>query len=53
MCIKSEVEEILFKLATNDHIHGDEAFLLTSNFGPNGLSAPTLGLCLNLNNRGF
>ena len=27
MCIKSEIEEILFKLATNDH--GDEAFLLT------------------------
>ena len=26
-CIKSEVEEILLKLATNDHI--DEAFLLT------------------------
>ena len=27
MCIKSEVEEILFKLATNDHSY--EAFLLT------------------------
>ena len=27
MCIKSEVEEILFKLATNDY--SDEAFLLT------------------------
>ena len=27
MCIKSEVEEILFKLATNNH--SDEAFLLT------------------------
>ena len=27
MCIKSEVEEILFKLATNDH--SDDAFLLT------------------------
>ena len=27
MCIKSEVEEILFKLATNDH--SDEDFLLT------------------------
>ena len=26
MCIKSEVEEILFKLATNDH--SDEAFLI-------------------------
>ena len=32
MRIKSEVEEILFKLATNDH--GDEAFLLTSKFWP-------------------
>ena len=37
MCINSEVEEILFKLATNDH----------QNFGPNGLSARTQGLCLN------
>ena len=27
MCVKSEVEEILFKLATNDQ--NDEAFLLT------------------------
>ena len=27
MCIKSEIEEILFKIATNDH--SDEAFLLT------------------------
>ena len=27
MCMKSEVEEILFKLAINDH--SDEAFLLT------------------------
>ena len=45
MCIKSEVEEILFKLTTNDH--SDEAFLLTSNIGPNGLSAPAQGLCLN------
>ena len=32
MCIKSEVEEILFKLATHDH--SDEAFLLTSKFWP-------------------
>ena len=32
MCIKSEVEEILFKPATNDH--SDEAFLLTSKFWP-------------------
>ena len=38
MCIKSETEEILFKLATNDH--SDEAF-----FGPNGLSVPAQGLC--------
>ena len=45
MCLKSEVEGILFKLATNDD--SDEAFLLTSNFGPNGLSAPTLRVCLN------
>ena len=30
ICIKSEVEEILFKLATYDH--SDEAFLLTSKF---------------------
>ena len=45
MCLKLEVEEILFKIAINDN--SDEAFLLTSNFGPNGLSAPTLGLCLN------
>ena len=45
MCTKSEVEEILFKLATNDH--SDEAFLSHQNFGPNGLSAPAQGLCLN------
>ena len=32
MCIKSEVEEILFKLATNDH--SDEAFLFTSKVWP-------------------
>ena len=32
MCIKSKVEEILFKLATNDH--SNEAFLLTSKFWP-------------------
>ena len=32
MCIKSEAEWILFKLATNDH--SDEAFLLTSKFWP-------------------
>ena len=44
MCIKSEVEEILFKLATNDH--SDETVLWHQNFGPNGLSAPAQGLCL-------
>ena len=52
MCIKSEVEEIHFKLATNDN--SDEAFLLTSNFGPNGLSAPyprAMFKLLFLNNR--
>ena len=32
MCIKSEVEGILCKLATNDH--SDEAYLLTSKFWP-------------------
>ena len=45
MCVKSEIEEILFKIATNDH--SDEAFLLHKKFGPNGLSAPAQGLCLN------
>ena len=39
MCIKSEVEAILFKLATNDH--SDEVFPLTTY----GLSAPAQGLC--------
>ena len=34
MCVKSENEVILFKLATNDYIHGDEAFMLTSKFWP-------------------
>ena len=32
MCIRTEVEEILFNLATNDH--SDEAFLLTKKFWP-------------------
>ena len=45
MYIKLEVEEILFKLATVDQ--RDKAFLLIKKFCPNGLSAPTLGLCLN------
>ena len=43
ICIKSEVEGILFRLATNDC--SNEAFLLI--FGPNELSAPAQGLCLN------
>ena len=43
MCIKSEVEEVFFfKLATNDQSH--EAFLLTSKFWPQWLSAPDQGL---------
>ena len=46
MCLKSEVEGILCKIATNDH--SDEAYLLTSKFGPNGLSTPAQGLCLNV-----
>ena len=42
MRIKLEVEEILFKLATND------PSCWHKNFSPNGLSAPTLArLCLN------
>ena len=32
MCIKSEVEEILFKLATD--YHSDEVFVLTSKYWP-------------------
>ena len=46
MCIKSEAEEIPFKLVTNNH--SDEAFLLTSTFWSFELSAPAQGLCLNL-----
>ena len=39
MCINAEVEEIHFKLATNDH--SDEAFPVDiKKFGPNGLSVP-------------
>ena len=38
MYLKSEVEEILFKLATNDH--SDEAFLLTSKFWPKWVICP-------------
>ena len=32
MCIKSEVDEILFKLVINDH--SDEAFLMALKFWP-------------------
>ena len=32
MCIKSEVEEMLFKLATNEH--SDKAFLMIPKFWP-------------------
>ena len=46
MCIKSEVEEILFKLATN--YHSDEAFLLTSKFlAVMGCLPLAIWLCLN------
>ena len=43
MCIKSEVGEILFKLA--NIVMRPSGW--HQNFGPNGLSAHTLGLCLN------
>ena len=43
MCLKSEVEEILFKLATIVM----RPSCWHQNFGPNGFSGPTLGLCLN------
>ena len=42
MCIKSDFEEIILKLATNGQ--SDKGFLLTSTFVPKGLSAPALGL---------
>ena len=38
MCIKSEVKEICWKLTTDDHSY--EAFLLTPQSWPNGLSLP-------------
>ena len=41
-CIKSDIKEILFKVATNER--NDKMFLLTSNFIPKGLSAPAPGL---------
>ena len=42
MCINSDFEEIILKLATNRQ--SDKGFLLTSTFVPKGLSAPALGL---------
>ena len=46
MCIKSEVEEILFKLATNDH--SDETFFVDIKFlALMGCVPRTLRLCLN------
>ena len=43
MCIKSEVEEILFNLAANDIVMRPSCW--HQKFGPNGLSAPGQGLC--------
>ena len=37
-CIKSDFEEIFFKLATNDR--SDKMFLLTSKFRPQGVVSP-------------
>ena len=45
VCIKLEVEEILFKLATNNH--SVEPSCWHQNVSPNVLSAPAQGLCLN------
>ena len=42
MCIKSDFEEIILKLATNGQ--SDKGFLLTSTLFPKGLSAPAPGL---------
>ena len=42
ICIKSDFEEIILKLATNGQ--SDKGFLLTSTFVRKGLSAPALGL---------
>ena len=42
MCIKSDFEVIILKLATNGQ--SDKGFLLTSTFVPKGLSARALGL---------
>ena len=41
-CLKSDFKELVLKLATNGQ--SDKGFLLTSTFGPKGLSAPVLGL---------
>ena len=41
-CLNSDFKEIVLKLATNGQ--SDKGFLLTSTFGPKGLSAPVLGL---------
>ena len=52
MCIKSEIEEILFKLATNDH--SDKAFLLILKFWPEWVVCPyprAMFKLLFLNNR--
>ena len=45
MCIKTEIEEILFKLATKTIMIRPSCWYKI--FGLNGLSIPTLGLCLN------
>ena len=42
MCIKSDFEEIILKLATN--WQSDKGFVLTSTSVPKALSAPALGL---------
>ena len=41
VCIKSDFEEIIFKLAT--YGQREKAFLCHKVFGPNGLSAPAWG----------
>ena len=42
MCIKSDFEEIILKLATKGQ--SDTGFLLTSNVCPQGVVCPCLGL---------
>ena len=42
MCLKSDFKDIVLKLATNGQ--SGKGFLLTSTFGPSGLSVPVLGL---------